>query len=130
MRIRRAKRRSLGRQRYDDSALTQEDRLVRARGHCTVGCAACSLTSTKQSVKTGKPPSGSISTADLLSAPVPAICSHKAGRLANGKESGIPAIHGFAQLAWLHESEAQKAALTAFGDLSGDGKPYAATVLT
>jgi len=66
---------------------------------------------------------------DLLSAPVPAVCTHKAGRLVDGVQPGIPVNHGSMQLAWLHGGATAKAALTALGDLNGDGTGDAATLL-
>jgi hypothetical protein len=65
----------------------------------------------------------------LLSAPVPAVCTHKAGKLVNGAQPGIPANHGSMQLAWLGRGARAKAALTAFGDLSSNRGGDAATVL-
>jgi len=64
---------------------------------------------------------------DLLSAPVPAVCGHRAGQLVNGVQPGIPANHGTMQLAWLDYGT--KAAFTAVGDLNGDGLGDAATLL-
>lgn len=66
---------------------------------------------------------------DLLSAPVPAVCTHKAGKLVNGVQPGIPANLGFMELAWLHRGAKAEAAFTAFGQLSADGTGDAATVL-
>ena len=66
---------------------------------------------------------------DLLSAPVPAVCTHKAGKLVHGAQPGIPADHGVTELAWLDRGPQIKAALTAFGNLSGGGGGDAATVL-
>ena len=66
---------------------------------------------------------------DLLSAPVPAVCTHKAGKLVSGVQPGIPEIHGSMQLAWLHGGAKAKAAFTAFGDLNGDGTGDAVTLL-
>jgi len=95
-----------------------------------VGSPACSSTTPGQSSHAGRPSAGaSITASDLLSAPVPGICTHKAGKLVNGVQIGIPTMHGFTQIAWLHEDVTQKAALTAFGDLDGNGTRDAATVL-
>jgi pimeloyl-ACP methyl ester carboxylesterase len=66
---------------------------------------------------------------DLLSAPVPAVCGHKAGRLVHGAQPGIPVNHGDMELAWLHGGAKAEAALTALGDLNGDGTGDAATLL-
>lgn len=70
-----------------------------------------------------------VTAADLLSAPVPAVCRHQAGQLVHGSQPGIPRYHGDTELAWLHGGPAQKAALTAFGDLTGTGAGDAATLL-
>lgn len=72
----------------------------------------------------------SVTAADLLSAPVPAVCRHPAGRLVNGVQPGLPVSQGTMALAWLHDGAAAKAALTAFGDLSGNGSGDAATLLS
>lgn len=72
----------------------------------------------------------SVTAADLLSAPVPAVCRHPAGRLVNGVQPGLPVNQGTMALAWLHDGAAAKAALTAFGDLSGSGSGDAATLLS
>jgi pimeloyl-ACP methyl ester carboxylesterase len=66
---------------------------------------------------------------DLLSAPVPAVCRHKAGQLVNGVQPGIPVNHGGMQLAWLHGGAKAEAAFTALGDLNADGIGDAATLL-
>jgi pimeloyl-ACP methyl ester carboxylesterase len=71
----------------------------------------------------------SVTATDLLSAPVPAVCRHPAGRLVDGAQPGIPGNQGTMALAWLHHGAAAKAALTAFGDLSGNGSGDAATLL-
>jgi hypothetical protein len=54
---------------------------------------------------------------------------HKAGKLVDGVQPGIPAGHGSMQLAWLDRGAKSKAASIAFGDLNGDGEGDAATVL-
>jgi pimeloyl-ACP methyl ester carboxylesterase len=66
---------------------------------------------------------------DLLSAPVPANCQHKAGTLTNGRLLGIPANQGVMELAWLDRPVAEQRDLLALGDLTGDGGGDAATVL-
>jgi hypothetical protein len=64
----------------------------------------------------------------LLSAPVPAACDHQAGVLTNGHQTGIPAGHGDMQLSWASDPSRRNSDLV-FGDLSGDGRTDAATVL-
>lgn len=66
---------------------------------------------------------------DLLSAPVPSVCMHKAGTLVKGIQRGIPENHGSMQLAWLQGGAKAREALTAFGELSEHGIGDAATVL-
>jgi hypothetical protein len=66
---------------------------------------------------------------DLLSAPVPAACRLKAGRLVNGVEPGIPEDHGYMELASSLQGAAARTKLTAFGDLRGSGARDAAAVL-
>jgi hypothetical protein len=74
-----------------------------------------------------------VAASDLLSAPVPAVCTHKAGHLVHGVQPGIPAGHGSMQLAWLHGrfrgGATAEAAFTALGDLNNDGTGDAATLL-
>jgi pimeloyl-ACP methyl ester carboxylesterase len=71
-----------------------------------------------------------VTATDLLSAPVPASCQHKAGTLRNGKLPGIPADRGVMRLAWKLGSEsAQQGNLLVLGDLTGDGVGDAAAVL-
>jgi hypothetical protein len=72
---------------------------------------------------------GSATTNQLLSAPVPAVCRHKAGRLVNGVLPGIPAADGYMQLAWLDGETKAKTALTASGDLARNGIADVATLL-
>jgi len=66
---------------------------------------------------------------DLLSAPVPANCQHKAGTLINGRLLGIPTNAGVMELAWLGKPAAEQRDLLALGDLTGDGTGDAAAVL-
>lgn len=66
---------------------------------------------------------------DLLSAPVPAVCTHEAGQLVNGAQPDIPANHGSMELAWLHRGSKARTSFTALGDLNGDGIADAATLL-
>jgi hypothetical protein len=68
-----------------------------------------------------------VSAASLLSAPVPAACGHKAGRLTGGRLAGIPAGHGSMELAWLDRGHRED--LLALGDLDGDGTTDAAATL-
>ena len=70
-----------------------------------------------------------VTATDLLSAPVPAVCTHRAGRLVHGVQPGIPVNHGFMQLAWLHGGAGAEAADTALGNLDGTGTGDAATLL-
>ena len=71
----------------------------------------------------------SVTATDLLSAPVPAVCRHPAGKLVNGIQPGIPVNQGTMALAWLHGGAVAQAALTAFGNLSGNEPGDAATIL-
>jgi hypothetical protein len=66
---------------------------------------------------------------DLLSAPVPASCRHKAGTLVNGKLPGIAPHDGEMELAWLGGSTAAQQDLLVLGDLTRDGVGDAAAVL-
>jgi len=67
---------------------------------------------------------------DLLSAPVPASCQHKAGILRNGRLPGIPAGRGEMGLAWkLLAAAGRQGNLLVLGDLTGDGVGDAAAVL-
>ncbi len=70
-----------------------------------------------------------VSEHDLLTAPVPASCKHKAGTLSGGKLLGIPARNGYMQLAWLGESSRSKSDLLRLGDFDADGLGDALTVL-
>jgi pimeloyl-ACP methyl ester carboxylesterase len=71
-----------------------------------------------------------VTAADLLSAPVPAYCRHKAGVLRNGKLPGIPPGRGEMGLPWkLWSAPAMQDDLMVLGDLTGDGFGDAATVL-
>lgn len=69
-----------------------------------------------------------ITASSLLSAPVPAACSHQPGTLVNGVQPGIPPVQGSMQLDWLNNPAAQQNEV-AYGDLTGDGNPDVATVL-
>jgi pimeloyl-ACP methyl ester carboxylesterase len=69
-----------------------------------------------------------VTATDLLSAPVPASCTHPAGVLVDGKLPGIPQNHGNMQLRWLGDPSSKPKYL-ALGDLNGDGHADAATVL-
>ncbi|MDG5808734.1 alpha/beta hydrolase [Streptomyces ossamyceticus] len=64
----------------------------------------------------------------LLSAPVPAACGHRAGKLVDGKLPGIPEIHGVMGLSWV-ETDRPRSDLVAFGDLNRDGASDAAATL-
>jgi hypothetical protein len=68
-----------------------------------------------------------VGAASLLSAPVPAACGHKAGRLRGGRLTGIPAGHGSMELAWIDGGH--RGDLLALGDLDGDGIGDAAATL-
>jgi hypothetical protein len=68
-----------------------------------------------------------VSAGSLLSAPVPAACGHKAGRLSGGRLPGIPAHHGSMRLAWIDGGHRED--LLALGDLDGDGTGDAAATL-
>jgi pimeloyl-ACP methyl ester carboxylesterase len=71
-----------------------------------------------------------VTAADLLSAPVPAYCRHKAGALHNGRLPGIARGQGEMGLKWvLWGDSARRADLMVLGDLTGDGVGDAATVL-
>lgn len=69
-----------------------------------------------------------VTAASLLSAPVPAACRHKAGRLSGGRLPGIPEIRGVMGLGWV-ETGGPRADLLALGDLDGDGTGDAAATL-
>jgi WD40 repeat protein len=73
------------------------------------------------------PPTVTLS--DLLSAPVPAACTHAAGTLAYGVQRALTQDQGFMQLAWLDGGKSAKAELTAFGKLTASNADDAATVL-
>ncbi|MEU9779627.1 hypothetical protein AB0H92_01305 [Streptomyces phaeochromogenes] len=64
----------------------------------------------------------------LLSAPVPADCHHRAGKLVDGKLPGIPEIQGVMGLSWV-ETDRPRSDLLAFGDLNRDGAGDAAATL-
>ncbi len=66
---------------------------------------------------------------DLLSAPVPAICEHTAGKLSAGAQPRIPQYEGATELAWLATAQPQRSQLTAFGSLGGGIRNGAAVVL-
>jgi hypothetical protein len=68
-----------------------------------------------------------VTAASLLSAPVPAACGHRAGRLSGGRLPGIPAHHGSMRLAWIGGGDRED--LLALGDLDGDGTGDAAATL-
>jgi pimeloyl-ACP methyl ester carboxylesterase len=71
-----------------------------------------------------------VTAADLLSAPVPAYCRHKAGVLRNGRLPGIPPGRGEMGLKGvLWSDSARQGDLMVLGDLTGDGVGDAATVL-
>ena len=127
-------------ERNDLAALINES-LARLAGTGTaviallVGLLGCSSAHTHQDSH-GKQPSthylnsrAPVTMKGLLSAPVPAACTHKAGKLVNGVQPGIPANHGRMALAWLDRGPKTKATLTAFGDLSGGERGDVATVL-
>ena len=62
-----------------------------------------------------------VTATDLLSAPVPASCGHRAGRLSGGVLPGVAANDGVMELAWLADPhQSPQAANEAFGDLTGD----------
>lgn len=90
-----------------------------------VGCPACSPAGNQVARV-----QGSVTANDLLSAPVPAVCGHKAGRLVHGIQPGISETHGYMQLAWLGGGVKAKAALLAFGTLNGAREVDAATLLS
>jgi hypothetical protein len=96
--------------------------LVRAASVIIVlaaGTGACSGAPDQGSSQgSGNAGSGGLTANDLLSAPVPAACGHKAGRLVNGVQTGIPQNHGSMQLAWLGEGTSARMAFTAFGNLT------------
>lgn len=70
-----------------------------------------------------------VTAADLLSAPVPASCQHKAGTLVNGKLPGIAPHDGEMELAWMGGSTAAQRDLLVLEDLTRDGVGDAAAVL-
>jgi pimeloyl-ACP methyl ester carboxylesterase len=71
-----------------------------------------------------------VTATDLLSAPVPAYCRHKAGVLRNGRLPGIPPGQGEMGLPWkLWSDPARQGDLLVLGDLTGDGVGDAAAVL-
>lgn len=65
---------------------------------------------------------------ELLSAPVPASCQHKAGKLKNGTLPGLQDGQGSMDLAWRVGRQPKKNVLQ-FGDFTGDGIGDAAVVL-
>lgn len=69
-----------------------------------------------------------VTAASLLSAPVPAACGHRAGKLVDGKQPGIPETQGMMQLSWVDSARSRSDLLT-FGDLNADGRGDAATAL-
>jgi hypothetical protein len=77
----------------------------------------------------GNASSPAVTANELLSAPVPAACEHKAGRLVGGVQPGIPQNHGLMQLAWIGSGAAARAGLTAFGDFTGKDETDAAAIL-
>ncbi|MFJ3234454.1 esterase/lipase family protein [Streptomyces sp. NPDC086787] len=69
-----------------------------------------------------------VTAAGLLSAPVPAACGHRAGKLVDGRLPGIPEAHGVMGLSWV-ETDRPRSDLLTFGDLDGDGTGDAAATL-
>jgi len=70
-----------------------------------------------------------VTLSDLLSAPVPAACSHPAGTLAYGAQRGLTLDQGSMQLAWLGGGKSAEAKLAALGKLTAGNAVDAATVL-
>jgi hypothetical protein len=70
-----------------------------------------------------------LTAASLLSAPVPSLCQHPAGRLVNGHLPGIPANRGSVELAWAYGLRSDHDMMTV-GDLNGDGISDAAAVVS
>ena len=70
-----------------------------------------------------------ITAADLLAAPVPASCRHRAGTLRDGELPGIPEGEGEMMLAWKARPGSRPDDVVALGDLTGDGAGDAAAVL-
>jgi WD40 repeat protein len=70
-----------------------------------------------------------VTISDLMSAPVPAACTHAAGTLTYGTQRGLTQGEGSMQLAWLGEGHSARAKLTATGKLTGGNADDAATVL-
>jgi pimeloyl-ACP methyl ester carboxylesterase len=69
-----------------------------------------------------------VTATSLLSAPVPAACGHRAGKLVNGRLPGIPETRGMMELSWMGTGRRRSDELT-FGDLNGDGTGDAAATL-
>lgn len=65
---------------------------------------------------------------NLMSAPVPGICTHMAGKLSGGAQPRIPQDDGSTELAWLDAGQTSRTKLAAFGNL-GDGSGRDAAVV-
>ena len=63
---------------------------------------------------------------DLRSAPVPALCTHPAGKLVGGKLPGVPAHDGYVEIA-VHKGDYTEAPVRV--DLTGDGVEEIAAVI-
>lgn len=86
-----------------------------------------SATSTPAKPKTPRPSApqdGAWSSKALLNAPVPSLCEHKAGRLVNGRLTGIPTNQGHVNIATIEGGEWRKSV----AEWTDAGKQYAAVV--